>query len=64
MHYIQVINQLTDGNGNLLLVGVSEDDVGHYQCNSSDGEVSVGYHLDVKGYSRTGQLGMCCLFVL
>jgi len=54
----QVITQLTDGDGNLLLVGVSEDDIGHYLCSNSDGEVSVGYHLDVEGYSNSGQLGM------
>ena len=55
---LQVINQLTDGDGNLLLFGVSEDDTGHYQCNSSVGEVSVV--LNVEGYSNSGQLGMCC----
>jgi len=38
-------------------VGVGEDDIGHYQCNNSVGEVSVGYHV---GYSNSGQLGMCC----
>ena len=43
-----------------MLVGVSEDDIGHYQCSNSDGEVSVDYHLDVEGYSNSGKLGMCC----
>ena len=56
----QVITQLTDGDGNLLLVGVSEDDIGHYLCSNSDGEVSVGYHLDVERYSNSGQLSTCC----
>jgi len=60
MHYIQVVNQLTDGEGNLVLIGVNEDDIGHYHCNNSDGEVSMGYHLDVEGYSKSEQLGMCC----
>jgi len=61
VHYHKLcINQSTDGDGNLLLVGVSEDDIGFYQCNNSVGELSVGYHLDVVGYSNSGQLGMCC----
>ena len=55
-----VIHQLTDDDGNLLLVGVSEDDSGYYQCSNSVGNVSVGYHLDVEGYS--GQSGMCCYY--
>jgi len=59
--YITVlfIHQLTDDDGNLLLVGVSEDDSGHYQCSNSVGDVSVGYHLDVEGYYNSGQSGMC-----
>ena len=60
MLLLWIIRQLTDDDGNLLLVGVSEDDSGHYQCSS---DVSVSYHLDVEGYYNSGQSGMYCLIL-
>ncbi|XP_065909914.1 uncharacterized protein [Dysidea avara] len=59
---VEMSGPLTDGDGNLLLFGIVEDDTGHYQCNSSVGEVSVGYFLNVEGYSNSGQLEKPLLF--